>query len=58
MQNQYSSILPEEWGRLYYELEEIDFDTSRPNPYRIEKVDMAIKKYLKLRDGQETSGEV
>lgn len=38
-------ITPEEYNRITYELTWDDFNTSCPNPYRIDKLHRGIKKY-------------
>ena len=44
-------IYSEEWDRIYYNIAEEDFDTTAPNPFRINKIMAGINAYLKQKAG-------
>lgn len=46
----YSSyITPDEYPCILHMVTEADFDTDHPNPYRIERIALEIKGYLKQK---------
>ena len=46
-----NSLEPEEYSRIYGgELSERDFDTSRPNPYNIDRTASNIRQYMKYKN--------